>query len=132
MYEQINNPFSNLPDFSAYGKQIADATLKANALAFEGVQNALGLSLKTLEERLGATVAFVGEASEARDPETLQTLLPKGLQLAKDNAERFFNAGQEAFGNAVKTQEAIGQIVRAQFEAAAESTKPAAKAAKAK
>ena len=132
MYEQISNPFGNLPNFNAFGKQITDATLKANALAFEGIEKSIGLSLKTLEDRFNATVAFVGEASEARDPETFQTLLPKGMQLAKDNAERFFNASQEAFGNAVKTQEAIGQIVRAQFEAAAESTKPAAKAAKAK
>src|SRR3546814_15788637 len=91
------------------------------------------LQIKTLEERLNATVNFVGEAAEAQDAETFQALLPRGLQLAKDNAERFFNASQEAYGNAVKTQEAIGQIVRGQFEAAAEQAKPApAKAAKAK
>ncbi|PIQ38300.1 MAG: phasin-family protein [Lysobacterales bacterium CG17_big_fil_post_rev_8_21_14_2_50_64_11] len=133
MYEQINNQFSQFAQFGAFGKQFAEAALKANALAFDNVEKTLHLQIKTLEERLNATVSFVGEAAEAQDAETLQALLPRGLQLAKDNAERFFNASQEAYGNAVKTQEAIGQIVRGQFEAAAEQAKPApAKAAKAK
>src|SRR3546814_12803755 len=104
MYEQINNQFAQFANFGAFGKQFAEATLKANALAFDNVEKTINLQIKTLEERLNATVNFVGEAAEAQDAETFQALLPRGLQLAKDNAERFFNASQDAYGNAGKTQ----------------------------
>lgn len=133
MSEQFNNPFANFGQFNAYGKQFAEAALKANGLAFDHIEKTLNLQIKTLEDRLNATLGFVGEAAEVQDLEGFQSLLPKGLQLAKDNAERFFNAGQEVVGTTIKTQEAIGQIVRGQFEAAAEQAKPTpAKAARAK
>src|SRR3546814_12210588 len=78
MYEQINNQFAQFANFGAFGKQFAEATLKANALAFDNVEKTINLQIKTLEERLNATVTFVGEAAEAQAAETFQTLLPRG------------------------------------------------------
>jgi len=61
---------------------------------------------------------------------------PKGLQLARENIERAVNAGQEVLGRTLKTQEAIGQVAKAQFEASTAQAKDAAervaKAARAK
>lgn len=125
MSEQFNNPFAAFGQINAYGKQFAEAAQKANGLAFDHVEKTLNLQIKTLEDRLNATLGFVAEAAEVQDLEGFQSLLPKGLQLVKDNAERFFNAGQEVVGSTIKTQEAIGQIVRDQFEVAAEQAKPA-------
>lgn len=123
MYEQINAQFVNLT------KQFADSALKANALAFENFERVVGLQMKTLEDRTQATIAFFGEAAEAHDLESAKTLWPKGVQVARENAERFYQAQQEAIGQTIKTQEAIGQLVRSQFEAAGEQATRAAKAA---
>ena len=46
---------------------------------------------------------------------------PKGLQVAKENAERAAAAGQEVIGLTLKTNEALGQLAKSQFEAASES-----------
>jgi hypothetical protein len=43
---------------------------------------------------------------------------PKGLQIARENAERAVSTGQEVIGRTLKTNEAIGQIAKGQFEAA--------------
>ena len=48
-------------------------------------------------------------------------MLPKGLQVAKENAERAAAAGQEVIGLTLKTNEALGQLAKSQFEAASES-----------
>ncbi|MBB5015465.1 phasin family protein [Rehaibacterium terrae] len=126
MYEQINAQFVSMT------KQMADSALKASALAFENFERVVGLQIKTAEDRINANIAFLGEAAEVRDFEGLKTIWPKGVQLAKENAERFYGAQQEAVGQTLKTQEAIGQLIKAQFEAAGEQVaKAAAKAPKA-
>jgi hypothetical protein len=125
MFEQINNQFVNLT------KQFADSTLKANSLAFQNFERAIGVQLKTFETGVSATVAFFGEASEVRDLEGVKTIWPKGVALVKQSTEHFYNAGQEVFGQTVKTGEAIGQLYKAQFEAANDTVvKTAAKATK--
>lgn len=127
MFEQINNPFAG------NARQFADAALKANSLAFNGFEQLVNLQLKAFEDRFAATAAFIGEASEVRDPEGFKALLPKTVQLAKDNLERAYHVGQEILGQTVKTQEAIAELVKTQFEAfgeeAAGEAKPARKAA---
>ncbi|HVQ32666.1 MAG TPA: phasin family protein, partial [Lysobacter sp.] len=80
--------------------------------------------------------AFFGEVSEVRSPEQFKSVFPKGLQVARENVERGIATGQDVFGRTLKTQEAIGQIAKAQFEAqataATEQVAQAAQAAKAK
>jgi hypothetical protein len=44
---------------------------------------------------------------------------PKGLQVARESAERNVGAAQEVFGNALKAGETIGRIAKGQFETAA-------------
>jgi hypothetical protein len=95
-----------------------------------------GVQLKTFEKNVEATTAFFGELSEIRDVEAYKTVWPKGLQIAKENAERFAAAGQEVIGLTLKTNEAIGQLAKSQFEAASETAQAtvakATKAAKGK
>ena len=105
-------------------------------LALESAETVFGVQLKTFEKNVDATTAFFGELAEARDLDGYKTLWPKGLQVAKDNAERVVAASQEVFGLSLKTGEAFGQLVKSQFESATDSVQAsvakATKAAKAK
>ncbi len=107
--------------FSTYTHQFAAAASRANRLALENAESVFGVQLKTIEKNIDATTAFFGELAEVRDLDTYKTLWPKGLQVAKDNAERFVAAGQEVFGLSLKTGEALGQLAKSQFESATES-----------
>jgi len=124
MFEQINTQFANAT------KQFADAALKANSLAFQNFERAMGVQLRTYETNVNATVAFLGEASEVRDLEGVKAIFPKGVALVKSSTEQFYNAGQEVFGQTMKTNEAIGQLYKAQIEAANEGIAKTAAAAK--
>jgi phasin family protein len=123
MYEQIHQQFTQ------FNKQFADAALKAHAIALEGMERALELQMKTIEEQMSAATAFFNEAAEARNLEAWKTLWPKGAQLVKESAERAFAAGQELFGLAIKTGEAFGELAKGQIEAVNGQVKQAAKKA---
>lgn len=124
MFEQINTQFANAT------KQFADAALKANSLAFQNFERAMGVQLRTYENNVNATVAFLGEAAEVRDLEGVKAIFPKGVALVKSSTEQFYNAGQEVFGQTMKTNEAIGQLYKAQIEATNEGIAKTAAAAK--
>lgn len=124
MFEQINT------QFVAATKQFADSALKANSLAFQNFERAVGVQLKTFESGVNATVAFLGEAAEVRDLEGVKAIFPKGVALVKASTEQFYNAGQEVFGQTIKTSEAIGQLYKAQFDAANEQVAKATVAPK--
>lgn len=126
MYQQINAQFAGMT------KQFTDAVMQANGLALENAERVFGLQVKTIEANMAATADFISDFSEVRAPEELKDVMPRGLQLVKENAERTLHASQEAFGETLKTQQAIGQIAKAQFESAGEQVKQtAAKASKA-
>jgi hypothetical protein len=130
MYQQINE------QFAAASRQFADTAAKINRLAVENATQVFGLQLAAFEAGTAATLAFFGEVSEVRSPEQFKSVFPKGLQVARENVERGIATGQDVFGRTLKTQEAIGQIAKAQFEAqataATEQVAQAAQAAKAK
>ncbi|MCI4568354.1 phasin family protein [Lysobacter sp. CFH 32150] len=130
MYQQFNE------QFAAASRQFADTAAQINRLALDNATKAFGLQLAAFEQNVTATFAFFGEVADVRDPEQLKTVWPKGLQVARENAERALSTGQEVFGRTLKANEAISQIAKAQFEAATEQAKDAAetvtKAAKAK
>jgi hypothetical protein len=127
MYQQFNE------QFTAASRQFADTAAQINRLAIENATQVFGLQLAALEAGATAAFAFFGEVAEVRSPEQLKAVWPKGLQVAKENVERSIATGQDVFGRTLKTQEAIGQIAKAQFEAqAAVATEQVAKAAKAK
>ena len=111
MYEQIQSQMMNM------SKQFANAALQANTLALQNAERLIGLQFKTLEERLNANVAFFGQASEARDIEDLKTMMPKGLELAKEHAARFAAVGQEMIASQLQTNQAIAELVKAQVQA---------------
>ena len=118
--------------FSQFTHQFAAAASRANRLALESAETVFGVQLKTFEKNVDATTAFLGELVEVRDVEAYRSLLPKGLQVARDNAERVAAAGQEVFGLTLKTSEALGQMAKSQFEAATEQAQATvAKATKA-
>lgn len=122
--------------FTAATRQFADTLAQVNRLALDNATKAFGLQLAALEQNATATFAFWGELVEARDIDGLKAVWPKGVQVARENAERAIGAGQEVLGNTVKTHEAIGQVAKAQVESATAQAKDAAdkvvKAAKAK
>ena len=118
--------------FSAYTHQFAAVAARMNRLALENAETMFGVQLRTLEKNVDATTSFLGELVEARDLESYKTLVPKGLQVARDNAERVAAAGQEVFGLTLKTSEVLGQRAKSQFEAATEQAQATvAKVAKA-
>ena len=115
MYEQINS------QALAFSKSFADTMFKANSLAVEGFERITSLQLKTLENRVAATVEFWSEAAEVRDFDGLKTIFPKGVSLAKETTEKLYANGQEVFSLAVKTSEALGQLTKGSIESANES-----------
>lgn len=122
---QFENPFTS------YTQQFADVAARANRLALETTESIFGVQLKTFEKNVDATAAYFGELAQVRDLEAYKTLVPKGLQVARDNVERTVAAGQEVFGLTLKTGEALGQLGKEQFETAAEGAEAAvAKAAR--
>jgi len=71
-----------------------------------------------LEENVSAAFAFWGEVAEVRDFDGLKAVWPKGVQAARESIERSIGTSQEVFGNTVKTNEAIAQIAKGEFETA--------------
>lgn len=120
MFEQFNS------QFVALSRQFADSALKANSLALQNAEQLVQLQFRTIEERMGATATFLAEASEVRDLESVQAVWPKGLQLVRESAEQFYGVGQEALGRGLKTSEAIGALVKGQFEATASAARDGA------
>jgi hypothetical protein len=117
MYQQINDQFATA------SRQFADAAAQINRLAVENATQVFGLQLAALEAGASATFAFLGEVAEVRSPEQLKTVWPKGLQVARENVERTIATGQDVIGRTVKTQEAIGQVAKSQFESATAQAK---------
>ena len=129
---QFNEQFTN-----SYS-QMADVAASANRLALENAQKAFGLYAAAMEETAAATFAYMGELVDVRDADGLKAVWPKGLHVARANAERSLGATQEVFAATVKTNEAIGSLAKGQFEKATaqakaeveKATKAASKSAK--
>ena len=102
MFEQINAQSLSL------GKSYADAFVKAQTVALESFERITDLQIKTLEDRVNAAVQFWSEAAEVRDFEGARAFWPKGVQLAKENAEKMYSTSQEIFGVTMKTTDALG------------------------
>ncbi|WP_242112878.1 phasin family protein [Luteimonas aquatica] len=100
--------------FAAASRQFADAAAQFNRLTLENAEKVFGLQLATFEENANATFAFLGEVAEIRDIDGLKAVWPKGLQVARENAERVVTTGQEVFGRTLKTNEAIAELAKAQ------------------
>ena len=102
--------------FTAVSRQFADTAAQVNRLALENAEKVFGLQLAAFEENANATFAFLGEIPEARDFDSLKSVWPKGLQVARENAERVVSTSQEVFGRTLKTNEAIAEIAKSQIE----------------
>lgn len=113
MYPQFNDQFAKS------ARQFADTTAQVGRLALENTEAVFGLQLAAIEENMNATFAFWGELADVRDFDALKAAWPKGAQVARENVERSIGAGQEAFGRTLKTNEAIAQIAKSQFETVA-------------
>ena len=118
--------------FAAASRQFADTAAQINRIALDNVEAVFGLQLNALSERANATFAFLGEAAQARDAEAFKTLFPKGLQVARENAERAVAVSQDVFGRTLKANEAIGQIAKSQLETVAAKTQATVEEAAAK
>ncbi len=123
MFEQINS------QNAALGKSYADTFVKAQGLALAGFERITELNLKAFEDRMKASVEFWTEAAEVRDFEGLKTISEKGVQLAKESAEKLYANSQEVFGVSLKTSEAIGALAKGSFDATTQATGEAAQAA---
>lgn len=110
MYQQFNDRFAKTT------RQFADTTAQVGRLALENTEAVFGLQMSTLEENMNATFAFWGALAEVRDIDGLKAAWPKGVQVARENVERSIGAGQEVYGRTLKTNEAIAQIAKGQFE----------------
>src|SRR6476646_10895022 len=110
MFEQMN------AQSLALGKSYADAFVKAQTVALEGFERITDLQIKTLEDRVNAVVQFWSEATEVRDFEGARAFWPKGVQLAKENAEKMYATGQEVFGVTLKTTAELGQLAKGSIE----------------
>ena len=113
MYQQFNE------QFAAATRQFADTAAQFNRIALENAEAVFGLQVAALNERANATFAFFGEAAEVRDLDGLKTLLPKGVQVARENVERAVSTGQEVLGRGLKANETLAEIAKSQVESIA-------------
>ena len=74
--------------FTKATAQFADVAANVNRLALENAEKAFGLHFSAIEENVNATFAYVGELIGVRDAEGLKAVWPKGIQVARTNAER--------------------------------------------
>ena len=119
MFEQIQmNTISN--QFTTMSKQFAYNMQKANELLLGNAESTFALQMKTFEERMNANLAFWGAAAESRDADGIQAVLPKGVQLLKDNAERMYQTSQQIIAGNLKTSEAIAELIKGNVQAANE------------
>lgn len=110
MFEQMNS------QAMALGKSYSDAALKAQGLALAGFERIADIQMKSFENRLNATVEFLSQASEVRDMEAAKSFMPKGMELAKSTAEKMYATSQEVANVSMKTNEAIGSLLKGSFE----------------
>jgi hypothetical protein len=122
---QINMTQIN-DQFASASRQFADTAGQVSRLALSNAEQVFGLQFAAIEQNVNAAFAFWGELAETRDLDGFKTLLPKGMQLARENIERSISTGQEVMGRTVKTNEAIGEIAKGQFENATAQAKDAA------
>jgi hypothetical protein len=115
MYEQINSQFLSL------GKNFADAAVKAQSVALASFEKIADLQLKAVENQVNASSAFLSEASEVRDFDGAKAIWPKGIQLAKESAEKLYSTNQEVLGLTLKTNEALGDLIKGSLEATNET-----------
>jgi hypothetical protein len=113
----------------AYAKQFADNAFKAQAVMLKSWEQAAGLQLKALEQHSKATAAFVAEALDTRDADSLRALWEKGIDLNREQAERAVAVNQELFGLAQNTAETLGALTREQQAATAATASTASKKA---
>ncbi|HET9032487.1 MAG TPA: phasin family protein [Dokdonella sp.] len=111
MYEQMNSQFLSL------GKNFADAAAQAQSVALAGFESIAGLQMKAIENHVSASNAFWTEASEVRDFEAAKAIWPKGIQLAKESAEKLYATNQEVVSLTLKTNEKLGNLIKGSFEA---------------
>ncbi|MGY0610768.1 MULTISPECIES: phasin family protein [unclassified Luteimonas] len=123
MYQNTNE------QFTAAARQFADTAAQVNRIALSSAEKAIGLQLSTIEQNTNAAFAFWGELAEVRDFDGLKAVWPKGVQVARESAERSVSASQEVFGQTVATNEAIAQITKGQVESAAAQAQEAVQGA---
>jgi len=127
MYQQLNE------QFTAASRQFADTAARINRLALDNATQVFGLQLAAVEAGATAAFAFFGEVADARTPEQFKAVSLKGLQVARENVERSIATGQDVVARTLKTNEAIGEVAKAQFEAQSKVvTEEVAKATKTK
>lgn len=110
------HPFNE--QFAAATRQFAQTAGEVNRLALDHAGAVLGLQLAAVGDRIDATLAFWGEAVQARDLDGLRELLPKGAQLARGHLERAAVTGQELVERSLRAQARLGEIARTQFDQA--------------
>ena len=125
---QVNvEQFNQFNDqFASASRQFADTAGQVSRLALSNAEQVFGVQLAAIEQNVNATFAFWGQLAEARDVDGLKALWPNGVQVARENVERTITAGQDVIGRTLKTNEAIGQIAKGQFERATAQAKDVA------
>lgn len=116
MYQQFNE------QFTAATRQFADTAAQINRLSLQNAEAVFGLQFAAVNERMNATFAFFNEATQVRDMDGAKALLPKGVQVARENVERAVATTQDVFARTVKSNESIGEIAKTQLESAARDT----------
>lgn len=121
------NQFNQFNDqFASASRQFADTAGQVSRLALSNAEQVFGVQLAAIEQNVNATFAFWGQLAEARDIDGLKALWPNGVQVARENVQRTITAGQDVLGRTLKTNEAIGQIAKGQFERATAQAKDVA------
>ncbi|WP_427852594.1 phasin family protein [Stenotrophomonas acidaminiphila] len=102
--------------FGAYTRRFTALAHRANRLALETAESAFGVQLRTFERNASATAGFLDELARHTPQADLPALLPKGLQVARENLQRLASAGQEIAGLGLQSGQALAELARQPFQ----------------
>jgi len=98
--------------FGPYTRQLTATANRMGELAMTNAESVFGVQLRTLERTSTASAGFLGELAQPGAQADLTTLLPKGLQVARDNLAHLASAGDEVIHLGLKASEAFAELVR--------------------
>jgi len=102
--------------FGAYTRRFTALAHRANRLALETAESAFGVQLRTFERNASATAGFLDELARPTPQADLPALLPRGLQVARENLQRLASAGQEIAGLGLQSGQALAELARQPFQ----------------
>lgn len=97
-----------------YAQQFTEAAFKAHSAVLKGIQDAVALQFKAIEQQAQTAADLTDDVLETRDAEGLRSLFEKSAEVHREQLERGISLAQDLYGVAQGTAETLGSLARQQ------------------